>query len=102
MYTTDSINVPMGNAKTEETPTLTQMISRDLSDINDRQTRVINAIEDRLHEIINMRSNPVVDGAGKKEEISINDFRSDMGVKISILKENTLRIENILDHLGAI
>ena len=83
----------------KETP-LAQSIKQDFETLNERQTRLIQSISEKLHDIINKRV-PSAEEISKQDG-SIADFHIEIGKEFQKMRYNTNRLEDILVHLQSI
>jgi hypothetical protein len=93
--------VPTANVLQGIQAPLTNSITDEFQELNDRQEKVISCIEDKLHSIIDKRVSQVDTTAKSSLDIS-NDFRNVIMLQLSNMRYNTNRLEQILDHLHEI
>lgn len=79
--------------------TLVQSMKQEFQDLNDKQTKLILAIEDKMHDILNKR---VPSPDSEKPENTISDFSTAMGVEFRKMRINTNRLDDIFSHLQSI
>lgn len=80
--------------------TLLVNVKNELTERNQEQCKLIYEIEEKLHTVVNKRQGEEV--AIKSESPNINDFSQDIGLQLSLMKNNTRRLSSILNHLSEI
>jgi hypothetical protein len=81
--------------------TLIQYFSDEFQDLNEQQEKIISAIEEKLNVIIDKRE-PQVDTVNKGETPCIIDFRDSVRSKLTKLRANTNKLDQIYAHLQEI
>jgi len=79
-----------------------QNIKEQFQQLNDRQTKVIIAIADKLHDLVNKRQPPQSEQKISAGERQVDDFNSMLLSELDKMKVNANRLEDIYSHLQSI
>lgn len=89
------------NAEVPKDKTLIQSVSDEFQDLNEQQEKIISAINEKLNVIIDKRE-PQVDSVNKSDAPCIIDFRDSVRSKLTKLRANTNKLDQIYTHLQEI
>lgn len=78
-----------------------QNIKELFQELNDRQAKIITAIGDKLHDLVNKRQ-PPSESQVKGIERPIEDFNSMLLSELDKMRTNANRLEDIYSHLQSI
>jgi hypothetical protein len=93
--------VPTANVLQGIQAPLTNSITDEFQELNDLQEKIISCIEDKLHSIIDKRVSQGDTTAKSSLDIS-NDFRNVIMLRLSKMRSNTSRLDQIMNHLQEI